>query len=95
MKQYLVYFNWFTIFENIKQLMKAILWRSTLNGLEDLFSFSILLLIDIFDKTLNNHLEYLSFNYNEIFKQSLKIIIIYSLLTLFIFILFKNKLKNF
>ena len=34
--------------------------------------------------------EYLSFNYNEILKQSLKIIILYSSLTLIIFILLKT-----
>ena len=55
-----------------------------------LFSFSILLLIDIFDKNLKQSFtEYLSFNYNEIFKQSFKIINIYCFLTLLIFILFK------
>ena len=47
-------------------------------------------MIDIFDKNLKKSFtEYLSFNYNEIFKQSLKIIIIYTLLTLLIFIVFK------
>ena len=82
----------FTIFENIKQLDESlILWRSTSQWIGGIyFLFSILLLIDIFDKTLKQSFtEYLSFNYNEIFKQSLKIIIIYSLLTLLIFILFK------
>ena len=82
----------FTIFENIKQLDESlILWRSTSQWIGGIyFLFSILLLIDIFDKNLKQSFtEYLSFNYNEIFKQSLKIIIIYSLLTLIIFILFK------
>ena len=83
----------FTIFENIKQLDESlILWRSTSQWIGGIyFLFSILLLIDIFDKNLKQSFtEYLSFNYNEIFKQSLKIIIIYSLLTLIIFILFKG-----
>jgi trk system potassium uptake protein TrkH len=83
----------FTIFENIKQLDESlILWRSTSQWIGGIyFLFSILLLIDIFDKNLKQSFtEYLSFNYNEIIKQSLKIIIIYSSLTLIIFILFKT-----
>ena len=82
----------FTIFDNIKQLDESlILWRSTSQWIGGIyFLFSILLLIDIFDKNLKKSFtEYLSFNYNEIFKQSLKIIIIYTLLTLLIFIFFK------
>tara|TARA_Y100001970_G_scaffold131625_1_gene162361 strand:- start:587 stop:1996 length:1410 start_codon:yes stop_codon:yes gene_type:complete len=82
----------FTIFENIKQLDESlILWRSTSQWIGGIyFLFSILLLIDIFDKNLKQSFtEYLSFNYNEIFKQSFKIITIYSLLTILIFILFK------
>ncbi len=82
----------FTIFENIKQLDESlILWRSTSQWIGGIyFLFSILLLIDIFDKNLKQSFtEYLSFNNSEIFKQSLKIIIIYSSLTLLIFILFK------
>ncbi len=83
----------FTIFDNIKQLDESlILWRSTSQWVGGIyFLFSILLLIDIFDKNLKQSFtEYLSFNYNEIFKQSLKIIIIYSLLTMVTFILFKT-----
>ena len=83
----------FTIFENIKQLDESlILWRSTSQWIGGIyFLFSILLLIDIFDKNLKQSFtEYLSLNYNEILKQSLKIIIIYSSLTLIIFILFKT-----
>ncbi len=83
----------FTIFENIKQLDESlILWRSTSQWIGGIFFlFSILLLIDIFDKNLKQSFtEYLSFNYKEIFKQSFKIIIIYSTLTLLIFILFKT-----
>ncbi len=83
----------FTIFENIKQLDESlILWRSTSQWFGGIyFLFSILLLIDIFDKNLKQSFtEYLSFNYNEILKQSLKIIIIYSILTLIIFFLFKT-----
>ena len=82
----------FTIFDNIKQLDESlIIWRSTSQWIGGIyFLFSILLLIDIFDKNLKQSFtEYLSFNYNEIFKQSLKIIIVYSSLTLLIFFLFK------
>ena len=82
----------FTVFENIKQLDESlILWRSTSQWIGGIyFLFSILLLIDIFDKNLKQYFtEYLSFNYNEIFKQSFKIIVIYSSLTLLIFILLK------
>ncbi len=82
----------FTIFENIKQLDESlILWRSTSQWIGGIyFLFSILLLIDIFDKNLKQSFtEYLSFNYNEIFKQTFKIIIIYSSLTIIIFFLLK------
>ena len=82
----------FTVFENIKQLDESlILWRSTSQWIGGIyFLFSILLLIDIFDKNLKKSFtEYLSFNYKEILTQSIKIVIIYSLLTLMIFILFK------
>ncbi len=83
----------FTIFDNIKQLDESlILWRSTSQWIGGIyFLFSILLLIDIFDKNLKQSFtEYLSFNYNEIFKQSFKIVVIYSLLTFLIFIIFKT-----
>ena len=82
----------FSVFDNIKQLDQSlILWRSTSQWIGGIyFLFSILLLIDIFDKNLKQSFtEYLSFNYSEIFKQSFKIIIIYSFLTLLIFILLK------
>ena len=54
------------------------------------FLFSIILLIDIFDENLKKSLtNYISFNSSEIFKQAFKIIIIYSLLTLLIFIILR------
>ena len=83
----------FSVFNNIKQLDDSlIIWRSTSQWIGGIyFLFSILLLIDIFDKNLKQSFtEYLSFNYNEIFKQSFKIVIIYSLLTLLIFTIFKT-----
>ena len=79
----------FTIFENIKHIDQSlILWRSTIQWIGGLyFLFSIIYLIDIYDenfkKTLTN---YLSFNSSEILKQSIKIFLLYSGLTLFIYI---------
>jgi len=82
----------FTVFENIKHLDQSlILWRSTSQWIGGIyFLFSILLLIDIFDDTLKKSLtNFISFNYSETFKQSLKIFILYSVLTFFIFITLK------
>ena len=79
----------FTIFNNIKHLDESlILWRSSSQWVGGLyFLFSIILLIDIFDDNLKKTLtNFLAFNSAEIFKQSLKIFIIYSLFTLLIFI---------
>ena len=80
----------FTVFSNIKHLDQSlILWRSSSQWIGGLyFLFSIILLIDIFDKNLKNNVtDFLSFDSNEILKQSFKIITLYSLLTLFIFIM--------
>ena len=82
----------FTIFENIKQIDKSlILWRSTSQWIGGLyFLFSLLLLIDIFDENLKKSItNYISFSSSEISKQSLKIIILYALFTLVIFLLLK------
>ena len=71
----------FTIFNNIKHLDESlILWRSSSQWVGGLyFLFSIIVLIDIFDDNLKKTLtNFLSFNSNEIFKQSLKIFIFYS-----------------
>jgi len=79
----------FTIFPNIKNIDQSlILWRSSTQWLGGLyFLFSIIFLIDIYDenfkKTLTN---FISFNNSEILKQATKIFILYSSLTLFIFI---------
>ncbi len=78
----------FTVFENIKQLDQSlILWRSTSQWIGGIyFLFSILLLIDIFDDSLKKSLtNFISFNYSETFKQSFKIFILYTALTLFLF----------
>ena len=80
----------FTIFDNIKHLDESlILWRSSSQWIGGLyFLFSILLLIDIFDDNLKKTVtNFLSFNTTEIFKQSIKLFIFYSFLTLVIFII--------
>ncbi len=80
----------FTIFENIKLIDQSlILWRSSTQWIGGLyFLFSIIFLIDIYDenfkKTLTN---FISFDSSEIFKQAIKIFLLYSSLTLFIFII--------
>ena len=49
-----------------------------------------MLLIDIFDDSLKKSLtNFISFSYSETFKQSLKIFVLYSLLTLFLFLCLK------
>ena len=82
----------FTIFDNIKHLDQSlILWRSTSQWIGGIyFLFSILLLIDIFDDNLKKSLtNFISFNYSEIFKQSLKILFLYLGITLLLFISLK------
>ena len=80
----------FSIFENIKHIDQSlILWRSSIQWIGGLyFLFSIIFLIDIYDesfkKTLTN---YISFNSSEILKQATKIFFLYSISTLFIFII--------
>ena len=82
----------FTIFDNIKHLDESlILWRSSSQWIGGLyFLFSIITLLDIFDDNLKKSLtNFLSFNKSETLKQSSKILILYFLLTLFLFIFFK------
>ena len=82
----------FTIFYNIKHLDESlILWRSSSQWIGGLyFLFSIILLIDIFDNNLKKSLtNFLSFNTSETLKQSSKILILYTLLTFFIFVILK------
>ena len=80
----------FSIFENIKHIDQSlILWRSSTQWLGGLyFLFSIILLIDIYDenfkKTLTN---FISFDSSEIFKHAIKIFLLYSVLTLIIFLI--------
>ena len=80
----------FTIFDNITHIDQSlILWRSASQWVGGLyFLFSIIILIDIFDhsfkKTLTN---FISFNKAETLKQSFKIFLLYSLITLGIFVI--------
>ena len=80
----------FTIFENIKHIDQSlILWRSSIQWIGGLyFLFSIIYLIDIYDesfkKTLTN---FISFNNSEVLRQAIKIFLLYSGITLIIFII--------
>ena len=82
----------FSVFDNVKHLDESlIIWRSSCQWIGGLyFLFSIILLIDIFDNSLKKSLtNFLSFNTSETLKQSLKILILYTLLTFIIFIILK------
>ena len=79
----------FTIFDNIKHIDQSIiLWRSSTQWIGGLyFLFSIIFLIDIYDESFKKSLtNYLSFDSSEIFKQAIKIFLLYSFLTLIIFL---------
>ena len=80
----------FTIFENIKHIDQGlILWRSSIQWIGGLyFLYSIIFLIDIYDESLKKSLtNFLSFNTSETLKQSIKIFLLYSSLTITIFII--------
>ena len=80
----------FTIFSNIKHIDQSlIIWRSSSQWIGGLyFLFSIVFLIDIFDNSFKKSLtNFISFNKSETLKQTFKIFILYSLLTLGIFII--------
>jgi trk system potassium uptake protein len=80
----------FTIFENIKHIDQGlILWRSSIQWIGSLyFLFSIIFLIDIYDESLKKSLtNFLSFNSSEVLKQTIKIFLLYSGLTISIFII--------
>ncbi len=80
----------FTVFENIKHIDQGlILWRSSIQWIGGLyFLYSIIFLIDIYDESLKKSLtNFLSFNSTEILKQSIKILFLYSGLTISIFII--------
>tara|TARA_B100000902_G_scaffold13597_1_gene16540 strand:+ start:218 stop:1624 length:1407 start_codon:yes stop_codon:yes gene_type:complete len=78
----------FTIFDNIKHIDQGlIIWRSSIQWIGGLyFLFSIIFLIDIYDDSLKKSLtNFLSFNSTEILKQTFKIFILYSGITISIF----------
>jgi trk system potassium uptake protein TrkH len=78
----------FTIFDNINHIDQSlILWRSASQWVGGLyFLFSIILLIDIFDYSFKKSLtNFISFNKAETLKQSLKIFLLYTSITLGIF----------
>ena len=75
----------FTIFDNIKHIDQGlILWRSSIQWIGGLyFLFSIIFLIDIYDDSLKKSItNFLSFNSSEIIKQTVKIFILYSAITI-------------
>ncbi len=79
----------FTIFDNIKHIDQGlILWRSSIQWIGGLyFLYSIIFLIDIYDESLKKSLtNFISFNTSEILKQSIKIFLLYSSLTIIIFL---------
>jgi trk system potassium uptake protein TrkH len=80
----------FTIFDNIRYVDPSlVLWRSSSQWIGGLyFLFSIILLIDIFDHSFKKSLtNFISFNKAETLKQSLKIFLLYSIITFGIFII--------
>ena len=80
----------FTIFENIKHIDEGlILWRSSIQWIGGLyFLFSIIFLIDIYDENLKKTLtNFISLNSSEIIKQTIKIFLLYTGLTVSIFII--------
>ncbi len=80
----------FSIFDNIKHIDEGlILWRSSIQWIGGLyFLFSIIFLIDIYDESLKKSLtNFLSFSSSEMLKQTIKIFLLYTSLTIFIFII--------
>ena len=80
----------FTIFENIKNIDQSlILWRSSIQWIGGLyFLFSIIFLIDIYDKSLKKTLtNFISLNNSETLKQAVKIFLLYTSITFLIFVI--------
>ena len=80
----------FTVFENLRNIDESlILWRSSTQWIGGLyFLFSIIFLIDIYDESFKKSLtNYISFNSSEVFKQAAKIFLLYTSITLLIFII--------
>ena len=81
----------FTIFDEINYMDQGlILWRSSIQWIGGLyFLFSIIFLIDIYDESLKKTLtNFMSFNSSEVLKQTIKIFLLYSGITISIFIIF-------
>ena len=79
----------FTTFKNIEYVDEdLILWRSSIQWIGGLYFLnSVIFLIDIYDESLKKSLtNFLSFNSSEIIKQAIKIFLLYSVLTILIFI---------
>ncbi len=79
----------FTIFENIEYIDEdLILWRSSVQWIGGLYFLnSVIFLIDIYDESLKKSLtNFLSLNSSEVIKQAIKIFLLYSGLTIFIFV---------
>ncbi len=80
----------FTTFKNIEYVDEdLILWRSSIQWIGGLYFLnSVIFLIDIYDESLKKSLtNFLSFNSTEIIKQAIKIFLLYSVLTILIFII--------
>src|SRR5210317_1616011 len=80
----------FTVFDNIKHIDQGlILWRSSIQWIGGLyFLFSIIFLIDIYDDSLKKSLtNFISFNSSETLKQTIKIFVLYTVITISIFII--------
>ena len=82
----------FTVFENVKNLDQSILiWRSTSQWFGGLyFLISILFLIDIYDANYKKILtNFISLDIIETIKQSAKILLVYTSITLVLFFIYK------
>ena len=80
----------FSIFDNIKHIDQGlIIWRSSIQWIGGLyFLFSIIFLIDIYDDNLKKSLtNFISLNSSEVLKQTTKIFLLYTGLTISIFII--------
>ena len=82
----------FSVFDNVKYLDQSLLlWRSTSQWFGGLyFLISILFLIDIYDENYKKILtNFISLDINEIIKQSAKILFVYTIITFFLFVIYK------
>ena len=84
MRQFWFYFAGFTVFENVKHLDQSYCYGvQPHNGLEALFSSLNTFLLDIYDDNYKKILtNFISLDINEVIKQSVKILIVYTAITL-------------